>query len=80
MKRPFRIKLTDDAGQSYHWTVRHYTRAWLCGDRLTKGRYSSGWAYTDHDGVERCVEGNWLALVDAFRLTATNYGFTTNIS
>lgn len=65
-----RIKLKDDAGNVFWWTV----------NRILGTRSRSWWEFTDHDGYERFGGENWLALVDTFRLTASNYGFTTNIS
>ena len=79
MRKAIRIKLTDAAGTPYFWTVR--AGKWHnCGGNLPRAKWITGWSYTDHEGYERIAEGNWLALVDAFRLTADNYGFTTNIS
>jgi hypothetical protein len=63
------------------WLVWRVPRAINVG--LPKGappRYVSGWQYRDHDGVERFVEGNWLALVERLRQTASNYGFDASIS
>lgn len=75
-----RIKMTDDDGNIYHWSVKSFKMAWNCGGTLKKGRYISGWSFIDHDGVERCSEGNWNNLVEMFKRTATNYGFACNIS
>ena len=68
MQRNLRITMTDEAGQTCHWTVRH-----------SPGR-PVGWEYIDHEGYRRFVEGNWLDLVQAFRRTAENYGFTSTLS
>lgn len=78
--KAIRIKMTDSAGLSCVWTVRRFERAWNCGGNLKTAQHISGWSFTDHEGYERCSEGNWLALVDMFRLVAGNYGLTTNIS
>lgn len=78
--KAIRIKMTASDGLSCFWTVRRIERAWNCGGTLKKARRISGWSFTDHEGCERFCEGNWMALVDMFRLVAGNYGFTTNIS
>ncbi len=75
-----KIKMTDSTGNVFFWTVRYVARAFNCGGKLKKARHISGWSYTDHEGYERFSEGNWIELVANFKLTAENYGFTTNIS
>ena len=78
--KPKRVTMTDADGKKYFWKFARFERAWNCGGNLKKGRPISGWSFTDHDGIERSVEGNWGDLVAAFKLTAENYGFTCNIS
>lgn len=73
-----RVRLMDADGKVYVWTVIRVARAWNCG--IPKPRYVSGWEYTSNDGCARFAEGNWMELVAAFRLTASNYGMTMNIS
>jgi hypothetical protein len=78
MPKSIRFKMTDKEGQVCHWNAERFT-----GQNLTLGRRPrqvSGWSYTDHEGYQRNVEGNWLDLVAAFKLTADNYGFSTTIS
>lgn len=77
--RAMRIKLKDETGRVYHW------RVWRVEGVINvipgkKSRKVSGWTFEDHDGYERFAEGNWSELVAKFRLTAENYGLTTNIS
>ncbi len=78
--KPIRIKMLDaSTNQSVIWTIFKSNRQW----NVTSGKkshYVSGWSFRDHEGYERFVEGNWLALVDHFRLVADNYGFQTSIS
>ena len=71
--------MTDADGKKYKWTVQSFKNATnvVLGK---KPRLISGWSYTDHEGYTRCVEGNWIDLVGAFDLTATNYGFRHNLS
>lgn len=72
------IRLTDETGNIYKWTVRH-----LVATNLTLGQKPkkiAGWSFTDHEGYERFAEGNWMDLVAKFRLVAENYGLTSNIS
>ena len=75
-----RIKMTGSDGLSCFWTVRRFQRSWNCGGNLKTAKLISGWSFTDHEGCERCLEGDWFALVDMFCLVATNYGLKTNIS
>lgn len=77
--KAFRVKMTDTSDSSiYYWTVRSFKNATniVLG---RKPRKISGWLYIDHEGYQRNVEGNWLELVDHFRLVASNYGLTSNI-
>lgn len=78
--KAMQIRMKDETGNEYRWTVRSFQRAWNCGGHIAKPRYISGWSYTDHEGCTRSVEGNWLDLVAAFRLTSENYGLTSTIS
>ena len=72
------VRLKDAEGNVYKWSFWHMT-AINCtlGQRSRKVR---GWAFTDHEGYERFVEGNWTDFVPHFRLVAENYGFTTTLS
>ena len=80
MAKQMKIRMTDQDGKVYYWSVRHISRAWNVLMKPAKSHYINGWQYTDHEGCERFAEGSWMDLVDAFRLTASNYGFTCNIS
>jgi hypothetical protein len=63
-----RVRLLDKSdGKIYFWTVRHEV-------------INRGWTFTDHEGCDRFVAGNWAALVEHFQLVASNYGFQTNLS
>lgn len=81
MKKAMQIKLTDDTGNIYRWTIHRVPRAINCLG-ASGIRVISGWEYTDHEGYARFSEGNWGDLVSSFRMTAGNYGLTpmTNIS
>lgn len=76
MKQAIQIRLRDDAGTVYKWSIRWVKGAYLTGTALKKGRHADGWEYTDHENYTRFTEGNWLDLVAAFKATAANYGFT----
>jgi len=77
--KTIRVKMTDGEGKTYIWTVHRVPRAinYTMGH---KPRIVSGWEYVSNDGCVRFSEGNWIDLVADFRLTANNYGMTTNIS
>jgi hypothetical protein len=62
-----RVRLTDADGAVYIW-------------RVWRDAAQNGWSFEDHDGCERFAEGDWNALVEKFRLVASNYGFYTNLS
>lgn len=67
--------MTDADGNSFRWTIRKIQTYNTNIKRLV-----NGWSFTDHDGYERTIEGNWFDLVESFRMVANNYGFKTNIS
>jgi hypothetical protein len=73
-----KIRLSDADGKIYHWTIRRVPRVYLCSPEgpLSRSRVSSGWEYESHDGTVRFQEGNFLAVVPRFKLTAENYGLT----
>jgi hypothetical protein len=66
------IRLSDENGKIYRWTVSRVPRAINC--LLGASRVISGWQFTDHEGYVRFSEGNWLDLVAHFKATADNYG------
>lgn len=75
------IRLQDETGKLYRWTIRRVPRAINC----TVGkptRVVSGWEFESNDGCVRFAEGNWQDLVAMFRRTAENYGLSllTNLS
>lgn len=76
--KSFRVKVTDETGQDYYWTVQAVQAVHLCTGK--KPRQVRGWSFKDHEGYERFSEGNWLALVDTFKAVVSNYGFTTKLS
>ncbi len=78
MTKAIAVRMQDSDGKVYRWSVTREPRAYNCNG--SKSRFVSGWNYTDHEGYTRFSEGNWMDLVAAFRATAENYGFKTNIS
>lgn len=76
--RTMRIKMQDDQGRVYHWTVKRVPRFVQCF--IGHSRIGSGWEFTDHDGTTRTVSGQWNDLVAQFKLVAGNYGFLCNLS
>lgn len=70
------IRLSDDAGTIYKWTIRRVPRTYLVNPEgpLSRSRIGTGWEYQDHDGYCRFQEGNWLDVLPRVRLTASNYG------
>jgi hypothetical protein len=68
------IRLQDETGQIYKWTIKHIPRVINCTIGR-KTRVLTGWEFTDHDGYARFAEGNWQDLVSMFKNTAENYGF-----
>ncbi len=66
------IRLTDESGIIYRWSIRYAPHIWNC----TLRRYLTGWEYESHDGTVRFQDGNWLAIVPRVKLTAENYGLT----
>jgi hypothetical protein len=79
MKTAIRIKMTDNLGQVFWWTVQRQPDAVQVGVG-SKPRKCPGWMFRDHEGCERFSEGNWLALVGMFREVAANYDLATTIS
>ncbi len=78
MDKAITIRMTDQDGQVYRWTIRRVVDAFnVC---IPKPRKISGWEFTSHDGCARFSEGNWMELVTMFRSVAENYGMTCNIS
>lgn len=75
MTQSISIRLADDTGKVYRWTIYRIPRAINCtlGKRT---RVVSGWEFTDHEGYARFAEGNWRDLVAMFHATASNYGLT----
>ena len=82
MTKAIQVRMTDSEGKQYSWRVWHVARAWNCGGNIPygKGKLISGWQYEDHEGYSRFSEGSWRDLVATFNATATNYGFTCNLS
>lgn len=76
--KAMRIKMAHTDGEQVHWTVCSYSGINLVLGQ--KARKIRGWSFTDHEGYDRVVEGNWFDLVAHFRLVAANYGFTSTIS
>ena len=72
--KAMRIRLADENGRVYHWTIVRVPRA--INYTLGLSRVVTGWQFTDHDSYTRFVEGNWIALVPAVKATAQNYGFS----
>jgi len=71
------IRLADEQGKVYRWTIRRVPRAINCNfPTIGESRVTSGWEYVDHDGYTRFSEGNWLDLLPHVRATAENYGLT----
>ena len=79
--KTIKVRMTDTDGKVYFWAVSREPRAWACCLPLPqKPHYVSGWNFTDHEGCTRFVEGTWRDLLPRFQETATNYGFTSNLS
>lgn len=78
MAKPIRLRMTDNTGKVFIWTVQHH--AAINCTIGQKNRRVVGWMFRDHDGVERFVEGAWRDLVPQLKLVADNYGFATTIS
>jgi hypothetical protein len=78
MAKSIAIRMTDSERNQYRWIIRHVPRMTIVGEYKNNGnvRHASGWEYEDHNGYVRTVEGNWLDLVAAVRLTVENHGFT----
>lgn len=72
------IRLADEAGKIYRWTIRRVARTWGVNPDgpLSRSRWLSGWEYVDHDGYARFQEGTWIDVVPRVKLTAENYGLT----
>ncbi len=72
------IRLKDEAGKIYKWTIRRVAKVWGINPDgpLSRNRYLSGWEYEDHDGYTRFQEGTWIDVVPRVKLTAENYGLT----
>jgi hypothetical protein len=70
--KALQVRLTDESGKIYRWTIRRVPRAFNC--MIGYSRVISGWEYVDHDGYVRFSEGNWLDLLPHVRATAENYG------
>jgi hypothetical protein len=71
--KALQIRLADDTGKVYRWTIRRVPRAINC----TLGRPTrvvSGWEFESNDGCVRFAEGNWHDLTAIFHSTAENYG------
>ena len=72
--KPIAIRLQDETGKLYRWTIQRVPRAINC--HIGHSRVWSGWQFTDHEGYTRNAEGNWLDLIPRVRGTAENYGLT----
>lgn len=70
------VRLQDESGAVYSWSVIRVPRVYNCGGNLPNPRIISGWQFSDHDGVVRFAEGNYSELVALLLQTAGNYGFT----
>src|SRR5580692_6206394 len=70
--RTIQIRLSDEDGKIYRWTIQRVPRAVNC--LIGSNRIVAGWQYTDHDGCIRFSEGTWLDLVPRVKATAENYG------
>ena len=75
-----RVKMTyAPNGETYYWTVQSF-KDWT---NLVAGEWPrkiNGWVYTDDEGTDRVVEGNWYELLAHFNVTASNYNMTHNLS
>jgi hypothetical protein len=72
------IELTDKTGQRFTWKISKRTRF----THIVAGknrRHVWGYSFTDHEGVERVVFGQWLNLVSDLQFIASNYGLSTTL-
>ena len=76
--KAMKVKLVDSYENHFIWTVKSYEGIHIVDGQ--KPHTLRGWQYIDHEGYQRTVEGNWSMLVDAFKLTAENYGLKTTLS
>jgi len=70
-----KLLMTDNTGERFTWTVSE-RRKYSQGPR----HHFQGYSFTDHEGYERIVEGNWKNLVSDLQYTANNYGLSCILS
>lgn len=68
--RNIEIRLKDENGKVYRWSIEWIKNAYICG----QARHCDGWQFKSHDNVVRFIEGKWRDLVPQFKMVAKNYG------